>query len=201
MNIRTTICFFEMPLFNPSGFRAIATDAMGNFNRLRYIMRFSWVSFLLLPFLFLPGCSSKGLKGLVPAEGILLYDDQPLAGAIVTFSPKETTPTDRAVSVSTDAEGRFVLKTLGQQGVLPNEYLISVVKNALSNEPTAREQLRQAKEAAHQAKEAGKRSPPKPRVKKIESLIPSRYNKTATSGLSWTIGPEGARDIRIELRE
>jgi hypothetical protein len=54
------------------------------------------------------GGSSSG-PGLVPAEGMVLLDDKPLANANVMLVPKGETRGDRASFAKTDAAGKFAV--------------------------------------------------------------------------------------------
>ena len=76
------------------------------------------------------GCGSKGqLDGLVPGYGVILYDEEPLANATVTFHPVQQSGMSRAATAMTDANGNFRLRTLQpDDGVQPGEYTVTVMK-------------------------------------------------------------------------
>jgi hypothetical protein len=70
------------------------------------------------------GC---GDEGLVPVEGRVTLDGQPLANATVMFSPlKATDPGPFAGT--TDAEGRFAMRTPadGRSGAAVGEYMVFI---------------------------------------------------------------------------
>jgi hypothetical protein len=75
------------------------------------------------------GCdnSATRLKGLVPVEGVVYYDGQPLADATVSFNPDN--PAIRSASGRTNAEGKFTLTTLNaKDGAMPGEYKVTISK-------------------------------------------------------------------------
>jgi len=71
------------------------------------------------------GCGGKDKP--IPVEGVVLLDDQPLAGATVTFAPlaEEGVP----ATGRTGQDGKFTLATGdGRSGALPGEYKVMVSK-------------------------------------------------------------------------
>lgn len=86
------------------------------------------VSLLLSVSLFLPGCG--GVSGPVchPVEGKIIYQNQPLAEAMVVFHPV-TAPTEKSPQpiATTDGAGRFELTTFkAGDGAPLGEYAITV---------------------------------------------------------------------------
>jgi hypothetical protein len=79
-------------------------------------------------------CSGGG--GLNPVKGKVLYKDQPLKGAVVTFHPKGTTDvyTVRPVGL-TGEDGTFTLTTGRDDGAPAGEYVVTFI---CSEEITAR---------------------------------------------------------------
>src|SRR6266849_1144283 len=72
------------------------------------------------------GCGSKGKP--VKFDGLITYDDEPLGGATVQFSPIDVTRGQPAVGV-TDSKGIFRLTTYApEDGALPGEYKVTVSK-------------------------------------------------------------------------
>jgi len=135
------------------------------------------------------GCErGPKLEGLVPCRGAVMFQDEPLAGAIVTFSPKDNKPGVRAAVATTDDKGVFSLMTLGQKGIFPGEYRVSIVKNTAVETPTNRERAEQMQQG---------RRPLRPQ--KIESVIPAKFNDEKKSGLEFLIGEQGARELKIEI--
>jgi hypothetical protein len=76
--------------------------------------------------LFLSGCGSG--SGLYPVQGKVLYKDQPLKGAVVTFHPKGPTDlsTVRPVGL-TGEDGFFTLTTGRDEGALAGEYIVTFI--------------------------------------------------------------------------
>lgn len=142
---------------------------------------------LLLSIFLLTGCNSRKIEGLVPAEGTVVFNGDPLAGATVSFTPKNFSAGDRIGTAMTNENGFFVLKTLGESGVLPNEYRVIVVKNELAPE-----------------KETTKKPQGKPPINrfligKVASVIPVRYSDPELSGIICAIEKNGDRNILISL--
>lgn len=148
---------------------------------------------LVVSLVFIPACRGPKVKGLVPVQGKVTYCDEPLEGATVSFTPKDFKTGDRIGVGRTDAQGKFELRTIGEPGVLPNDYRVFIVKNSVvSTSP--------AKSAPE--KTGNRQSPGPPKLgkgEKIQSQIPKRYNNAGTSGLEFTIGKNGLKDVRIEL--
>jgi hypothetical protein len=85
-----------------------------------------WRWLALLPALCCLSCSS-GPK-LNPVQGKVLYNDQPLAGATVTFHPKEGNPVkvDRPYAL-TKEDGSFTLTTGGKEGAPAGSYVVTII--------------------------------------------------------------------------
>lgn len=126
------------------------------------------------------GCKGPKIKGLVPVQGIVIYNGEPLDGATVGFTPKEFKPGDRLGTGKTDSQGRFELRTIGELGVLPGEYTVVIIKNATS--------------PGTQAPLPGRPVPPV-----IKSLIPKRYSDPKTSDLNVVVEHKGIRDLQLEI--
>jgi hypothetical protein len=87
------------------------------------------ITILLFVALCCIGCdnSATRLKGLVPVEGVVYYDGQPLADATVSFAPDN--PEIRSAAGRTNADGKFALTTLNyKDGVAPGEYKVIISK-------------------------------------------------------------------------
>lgn len=124
------------------------------------------------------GCGS----GLVPAEGLVLLDGQPLAGATVTFMPQAK---GRPASAVTGADGRFKAALPdGKGGLAPGEYrvVVMLVKQAV---------VAAGGEAAETASGGGGGPP-------VEYIVPQRFGNPETSGLTASLS-RGATDLRFEL--
>ncbi|MDR1383672.1 MAG: hypothetical protein LBJ67_07490 [Planctomycetaceae bacterium] len=152
--------------------------------------------FCLCSFIFsASGCSRVKIRGLVPAEGILLYEDLPLAWAIVSFAPENATGNTRLGTAQTNEKGRFVMTTLGDRGILSGNYKISVTKY-IPDEGKA-----SVTEWQRKRREAGFAEPrPDENVLKVVLAIPDKFTTTKNSGLTYTIEENGNRNMTIELK-
>jgi len=136
----------------------------------------------LLVLLLLIGCGRSGLPGLVPAAGIVTFNDVPIEGATVSFAPKSGTADVRSASATTDKNGKFVASTLNYgDGMSPGEYLVFVTKTtgtggALSSDDKSSGDDRQ-----------------------IINHLPSKYGSKGTSGLTVTIPAKGNKNIELKL--
>jgi hypothetical protein len=119
---------------------------------------------LIVAALLLTGCNNSGLD-LVEVKGVVKYDGAPLAGAGVMFVPAQGLP---AMAI-TDENGDFTLKTANQEGALIGEYSVTVTKVKRIEIP----------------QKFGF-----PEFRK-EFLIPQKYSKATTSGLSATVNDDG----------
>jgi len=127
---------------------------------------------ILLTALALAGCGS----GLVPVEGTVLLDGQPLADAQVLFLPKSG---GRPAAGKTDAQGKFKLMTdRPDDGAQPGEYEVGVLALKISYVPSA--------DGGQQAEQE-------------QWLAPQRYSKPGESGLTARIST-AERTPKLELK-
>ncbi len=87
-------------------------------------MRFMFVPLILSMFLITLGCSSRDqTKPVYATKGRVHYNDQPLAGATITFYPMNRVmlPKERPTAI-TDAEGKFAISTYGTGDGAPTGY-------------------------------------------------------------------------------
>lgn len=82
------------------------------------------VSLLLSISLLTLGCSSRDqTKPVYATRGRVLYNQQPLVGAKVTFYPIDRVMLPRETpTATTDAEGNFVMSTYGSNDGVPTGY-------------------------------------------------------------------------------
>ena len=152
---------------------------------------FCLVVFISMSCLF-AGCHKSGLSGLVPGQGQVLYDGQPLSDATVTFHAAETNSQLRGAVGTTDASGQFTLMTLNpNDGIEPGDYIVTVSK--LKKPPKVDE------ESARKFMRGEGPPPPPPSSYKLEHEISDKYDSPKTSGLKITIGSKGDKDIKLEL--
>ncbi len=71
------------------------------------------------------GC---GGPDLVPVEGVVSFNGQPLSGATVRFDRSTGPVTERSYVGETDSTGRFVLKRAGsnRSGAVPDAYRVFI---------------------------------------------------------------------------
>jgi len=139
------------------------------------------------------GCSSgtdkykKSRPKTAKVTGTVLYRNQPLADAIIVCFP--TTAGDKAVAASayTDADGNFSLQAFPpDKGAVPGDYQVTIQKTEEAPPaPTA------SGPDAHDA-------PPPPAPK---PLIPAKYSKVETSGLTLKVPEAGIADVKFELKD
>ncbi|MDR2762404.1 MAG: hypothetical protein LBB88_07380 [Planctomycetaceae bacterium] len=143
----------------------------------------------------LNGCSRVKVRGLVQAEGILLYEDRPLAWAMISFAPENIDSNSRLATALTNGKGQFVLTTLGDKGILPGSYKISVTKYIKDEgKDTVFEWKRKRIDPDYEEPR------PEDNILKVVSAIPDKFTTTKNSGLTYTIEANGDRNITIELK-
>lgn len=127
-------------------------------------------------------CGCGGAKGpeLARAGGTVRYNGSPLAGANVIFIP-ESGP---AAHGDTDADGKFVLKTRGQQGAMVGPGTIVITAVEQQGEFKGEEEMT-TEEISNMYK----------------SLIPDRFGRPDTSGLSAVVDPKGPNEFKLELND
>jgi len=121
----------------------------------------------------LVGCGGAKLK-TIEVSGTVTFDGAPLAGAQVNFSPK-TEGEGLPGYGYTDASGKYKLQTMqgeADAGTTPGEYLVTILKFEPQETPPEVE-----------GKPSVQLPPPK-------SLIPVRYNRAETSGLTATVSKD-----------
>ena len=115
------------------------------------------------------GCGKSEL-GLVPVTGVVLLDGNPLSTGTLTTSKEE----GLAARGTIRSDGTFTLETRGVgEGAEIGKHLVAVLayESADPGNPEARKKL----------------------------LVPAKYTNAFSSGLEVEVGPEGARDVKLEL--
>lgn len=144
------------------------------------------------------GCGS-GPK-VVTAKGTVLYQGKPLAGANVTFLPKDGESGQvTAINGITDAEGHFVLKTyLGgnvtSEGAVPGEYRVTIAKYGPPQGMTEEEYQEKVKAAENAIRTKETRIP-----EKVE-VLPPEYSDNKKTTLTASIPSGGNSDIKFDLK-
>ena len=151
---------------------------------------------LILAFVLISGCG--GEKDLRIVKGVVTYQDAPLAGATITFVPKNS---DGVMATGlTESDGSYRLTSFGAKkknsGAKIGSYLVSIVKRedspisedaeAVRKGETTWEEIRRnqaSEQNVAKARQIGSAKPLPPPV----SLIPSKYTSGETSGLTATV--------------
>ena len=133
---------------------------------------------LCLVCLLVAGCGQNRFPGIVPAEGVVLFNGVPLEGANLIFYPEEIRDDHVVVVSQTDQNGRFVLRTHGEaNGAFPGNYRVVVTQSRfvgyINNNP-----------------ENGR---------EYTLATPVRFSQQRTTDLVVTIPPGGDRNIAIDL--
>ena len=149
------------------------------------------------------GCSSSssGPK-LVPADGTVTFQGKPLAGATVMFVP-EKGPFAMGI---TDVNGKFQLSTGTSRGVVvgPVKVSVTAAEGGKQEDPGAASKRPQTPaetaEFMKKAEEFSKAAVSGKADAQPKSLIPEKFGKVETSGLSYTIKPNaGENHFKIDL--
>ena len=161
------------------------------------------------------GCGPKGIPGLKPVKGVVLYEGLPLPWATMTFAPdtENGVPAGgvRVSTAMTDADGRFIVGTVGRKGALPGNYIVTVEKY-IANEEGAVEAWEKKRAGGDYSEprpsngfvddspsEDGKEPEAAPVTFNVVSAIPLRYAEKETSELKVAIPEKGTKDLTIEL--
>jgi len=150
-------------------------------------MTFPIKSFAPLVFVLLVlGCSSRDNQGVAGrqktyrVQGVVTYNGNPVEEATVVFnSPTE----NRAASATTDAQGRFNLTTFEPgDGAVAGKHQVLITKIRVDRGPPRDPES----------------TPPPP---KEISLLPAKYGKFQTSGLSADVTASGENRIEFKLTD
>jgi hypothetical protein len=134
---------------------------------------------------WLAGCGSSGPK-MIPIHGSVSYNGAPLTNVtqgIVRYLPKDEKSPGREATGRIQSDGSFVMTTFQKDdGVVTGEYVITV--SAYSNKELSR---LETESGVHTAG---------PKL-----LIPDKYLKADTSGLSDTVDSAHSGVKKIELSD
>jgi hypothetical protein len=134
------------------------------------------------------GCRNDGLTDLVAGSGEVKFKGEPCADASLIFSPVTEGGENRFSTARTDASGKFVIETNGQQGILPGKYAVTVFKTT----KVQRRRLEEEDKLQEERKSVFKNEKP-------QNLLPEKYRKKETSGLTVDIDSGGQHNILLEL--
>lgn len=139
--------------------------------------------------MLLVGCGPSGkLRGLVPVSGVVFFEDKPVSGASVLFAPKDGAENLRAASAVTDAEGKFIMRTLRpNDGVLPGDYTVIIRKTEHAG--------KYQEETLPSGEVRGRYTDPR-----VVDKLPKKYSDARYSDLSITVPPEGNQNAEFRLQ-
>ncbi|MDR0390978.1 MAG: hypothetical protein LBH59_03650 [Planctomycetaceae bacterium] len=142
---------------------------------------------LIILLLVCVGCNKNAISGLVPARGQVIYDNAPIGGVGIVFTPDANAGSDRFATGVTKDDGTFELDTIGQKGILPGTYIVTLMKTSTKSKISEAEEEKLAAE-----------NKPIPHAEVIYH-IPYKYSNPALSGIKIEIDKSGKKDIKIEL--
>ena len=158
--------------------------------------KYLWIMCFIGLVLAMNGCQKGGLKGLVPAEGVVTFNGEPVEGALVTFGPKATSGEAAGAQTTTNDKGNFRMMTLlPNDGVYPGEYYVTVTKNVYEGGIS----LEEAKKNMENPDSARNNSKTKPKEQTVTWNLPKKYGDIASSGLDISIPKEGMKNIEFKL--
>ncbi len=134
----------------------------------------------------LAGCGSDNKLGTIPIRGAVTYKGKPLTKGIVNYLPAGGG--GRAASGPIAPDGTFVLTTQTQHdGVVKGDYQIVIYSyDENPEEPQTREERERLGSSG-----AGK----------LKSLIPEKYTKASTSGLTDRVDDNHSGFKQIDLKD
>lgn len=145
------------------------------FNRMYRRCGLVW---LLVPLLItMPGCDAG--PQVAPVSGTVTYDGEPLRFGVVMFQPSQ----GQLAQADIESDGSFTLSTFKPgDGAIVGEHRVSVSCYEGHN-PEVRE-----------------KQPPE-QLSLGQSLIPVKYSRVGTSGITIEVPPEGLDDVQIVLEK
>jgi hypothetical protein len=84
-----------------------------------------WRFIVLLPAVCCMSCSRS--EPLYPVQGKLLHNNQPVAGALLTFHPKDANINTIFPTGVTEEDGTFTVETGPNEGAPAGEYVVTVI--------------------------------------------------------------------------
>lgn len=135
-----------------------------------------------LALLLFTGCTPKGSTPVVSASGTILYNGEPVEGAMATFKP--TSDGGRESGGLTNNKGKFLMMTAGadKTGCVPGTYKVAISKQVMvdsrGNVVVPHEDLLDYR---------------------YKELLPKKYLSTETSGLEVTVERRGKNQFTFNL--
>lgn len=156
-------------------------------------------SLALLAALAILGCGSEGAgrAKTYPVSGTVTLGGQPVAGATVTFTLNDGTGSAAGI---TDASGKYTLSTYGGgDGARAGDYKVAIVKYEVEATKASGGNLPSGEidEKAYTDPTAtGTEQPAGPK-----NLLPEKYAKPETSGLTAKVGETGQNTVDFKLEQ
>jgi hypothetical protein len=142
------------------------------------------------------GAGGKAAPEVVPVEGTVMYNGQPVAGATVIFY-NEKAP--RVASGVTDGEGKFRLSMLeANDGAMPGDNIITVTKIEPGAAATTAAPPPDDPAAMAQMYQEHMQGPA---AQGPKDLLPAKYANQATSGLKETVTKDGENKFVLQLTD
>ena len=158
------------------------------------------------------GCSGDDAPQLAPVSGIVLYNGQPVNGAVVEFV-QPGAPL-RSIGV-TDDSGAFKITSMSPgDGAIVGMNKVTVIKRTKVNHPAADSsptvpldsiadpnERRLASMKNSVAEKTAASEAVREQSKKPSDLLPPKFAKTETSGLEFDVQPNGPNEFQIVLSD
>jgi hypothetical protein len=133
------------------------------------------------------GCGGETGPEVYPVSGTVLYNGNPVEGAVVAFQGETAT---KLATGTTDPQGRFQLTTYeADDGAVPGKHKVTVTKitggGGGGSGTASMEEAYESTESATQAK----------------NELPSKYEVAGTSPLEFTVSADDTNDFKIELTD
>ncbi|QDT96872.1 hypothetical protein [Gimesia aquarii] len=134
----------------------------------------------------LTGCGGDGRPTLVPVDGSVTLDGQPLDGATIAFIPNEGNPIQRGSNANSTSGGKFTVGTYAKDDGIPvGSYKVTVIKKELVSKLT--DDFNSEDPAASS------------KPIKYKWITPQSYSVPEESGLTIEITSEGMSPSTIAL--
>ncbi|HVJ66442.1 MAG TPA: carboxypeptidase-like regulatory domain-containing protein [Caulifigura sp.] len=150
----------------------------------------------------LAGCSG-GTDGpaIAKVSGVVTLDGAPVEGATVTFQPKAAGPTSFAI---TNPDGTFTMRTgSGREGAAVGDHMVGVSLSITAGGSApqgggSQNDLAPVMQNELQSSGGGAAKVVAPRT---VWLVPERYSKAESSGITVTVPSGGLTGHKIELKK
>ena len=140
------------------------------------------------------GGSSQTLN-VVPVSGKVLYNGEPVEGAIVSFMGEEA---PKSAVGETDAEGVFQLTTFDDNdGAVPGQHTVTITK---IQEEGPKAESQPVSKAAARNLQLGAGQVARQFAKK-KHLLPPKYADSKKSGLTRMVSADSTNDFTFELTD